>query len=55
MLAQLVVAHLTEDDVEEFFITRTKKACVDAPSGSGGRNNRQSTLDAMFSGAGRED
>ena len=56
MLAQLVVSHLAEDDVEQFVLTRSKKPRVDAPSGSGGgQSGRQGTLDAMFSGAGQAD
>ena len=45
MLAQLVVAHLTEEEVEEFVLVRSKRRRVDGPSGS------QSTLDVLF-GAG---
>ena len=49
MLAQLVVAHLSEEDVEQFLITRSSKRLrIDAPSG------HQSTLDVLFNaGTGR--
>jgi hypothetical protein len=48
MLAQLVVAHLTEEEVEQFVIGRSKRRRIDAPSGN------QSTLDALFNaGTGR--
>ena len=43
MLAQLVVAHLTEEEVEQYVIGRSgKRRRIDGPSGS------QSTLDALF-------
>mgnify|MGYP003333530745 CR=1 FL=1 len=49
MLAQLVVAHLTEEDVEEFVISRSgKRRRFDVPSGN------QQTLDVLFNaGTGR--
>ena len=43
MLAQLVVGHLTEEDVERFVFTRSKRRRVDGPS------SKQSTLDALLS------
>ena len=49
MLAQLVVAHLTQDEVEQYVIGRSgKRRRIDAPSGN------QSTLDVLFGvGGGR--
>ena len=49
ILAQLIVAHLTEEEVEQFVIGRSsKRRRIDAPSGN------QSTLDALFgAGTGR--
>ena len=49
MLAQLVVAHLTQDEVEQYVIGRSgKRRRIDAPSG------KQSTLDVLFGvGGGR--
>ena len=44
MLAQLVVAHLSEEHVEQFLISRSKRRRIDAPSGN------QSTLDALLTG-----
>ena len=48
MLAQLVVAHLTEEEVEQFVIGRSsKRHRIDAPSGN-------QTLDVLFgAGTGR--
>ena len=46
MLAQLVVTHLEEEDVEEFVISRSsKRRRVDVPSGN------QTTLDVLFGAA----
>ena len=49
MLAQLIVAHLTEEEVEQFVIGRSgKRRRIDAPSGN------QTTLDVLFNaGTGR--
>jgi hypothetical protein len=48
MLAQLIVTHLTEEEVEQFVIGRSKRRRIDGPSGN------QSTLDALFNvGTGR--
>ena len=49
MLAQLIVNQLTEGDVEEFVVARSKRPRVDATSESG----RQCTLDGKLAGAGR--
>jgi len=46
MLAQLVVAHLTQEEVEQFVIVRSgKRRRVDVPSGG------QRTLDVLFNNA----